>query len=35
MGSSASPEAIKKFDKMRRDKKAKEDKAIREHGSIN
>jgi putative FmdB family regulatory protein len=34
MGDSAGPEAIKRFDKMRRDKKAKEEKAIREHGSI-
>lgn len=33
MGDSASPEAIKRFDKMHRDKKAKEDKAMREHGS--
>lgn len=34
MGDSASPEAIKKFDKMRREKKAVEDKKIADHGSI-
>ena len=32
MGDSASPEAIKKFETMRRDQKAKEDKSMREHG---
>jgi len=35
MGDSASPEAIDKFDKMHRDKAAKEEKSVREHGSIN
>lgn len=35
MGEGASPEAIKKFDKMRREKKAIEEKKIAEHGSIN
>ena len=34
MGESVGPEAIRMFDKMRRDKKAKEEKAIKEHGSI-
>jgi hypothetical protein len=34
MGESASPEAIKRFDKMRRDQRDKEEKAVREHGSI-
>ena len=34
MGEGASPEAINHFDRMRREKRAKEDKAIREHGSI-
>lgn len=32
MGSSASPEAIAKFDKMHREKRAKEDATYREHG---
>lgn len=32
MGSTASPEAIKKFDKMRREQKAKETKSMQEHG---
>ena len=32
MGESASPEAIKMFDKMRREQKAKEDKSMRDHG---
>ena len=32
MGASASPEAIKMFDKMRREQKAKEDKSFRDHG---
>ena len=35
MGESASPEAINHFDRMHKDKAAKEEKAIREHGSIN
>lgn len=34
MGDSAGPEAIRHFDKMRRDQKHKEEKLIREHGSI-
>lgn len=32
MGESASPEAIKKFDKMRREQKAKEEKSKATHG---
>lgn len=32
MGSNPSPEAIKKFDKMRRDQKDKETKTMAEHG---
>lgn len=32
MGAGASPEAIKKFDKMHREKVAKEQKTYREHG---
>lgn len=32
MGESASPEAIKKFDKMRRQRQAKEQKTFAEHG---
>lgn len=32
MGDSASPEAIKMFDKMRRERRAKEEKTFREHG---
>jgi len=35
MGNSAGPEAIDRFDRMHKDKAAKEEKAIREHGSIN
>lgn len=32
MGSSASPEAIKKFESMRREQKTREEKSMREHG---
>jgi putative FmdB family regulatory protein len=32
MGDSASPEAIKRFDKMRREQKDKETKSMSEHG---
>lgn len=32
MGSSASPEAIKRFDKMRREQANKESKTMKEHG---
>ena len=32
MGAGASPEAIKKFETMRRDQRAKEEKSKREHG---
>lgn len=32
MGAGASPEAIKKFETMRRDQKAREEKTMREHG---
>lgn len=32
MGEGASPEAIKKFEKMRREQRAKEEKSQREHG---
>lgn len=32
MGENASPEAIKMFNKMRREQKAKEEKTFREHG---
>jgi hypothetical protein len=32
MGVGASPEAIKKFDKMHREKAAKEAKTFKEHG---
>lgn len=35
MGDSASPEAIDHFDRMHRQKVEKEEKAIKEHGSIN
>lgn len=34
MGEGASPEAIKMFDKMRREKRAKEEKILKEHGSL-
>lgn len=32
MGEGASPEAIRKFDKMRREQKDKETKTMQEHG---
>ena len=32
MGDSASPEAIKKFEKMRREQRAREERSMREHG---
>lgn len=35
MGESASPEAIDRFDRNHKNQKAREEKAIREHGSIN
>lgn len=35
MGGGASPEAVNRFDRVHREQTAKEEKAIREHGSIN
>lgn len=35
MGDSASPEAVARFDKTHKKQVEKEEKAIREHGSIN
>lgn len=34
MGDSASPEAIRRFDRIHREQKAKEERIFREHGSL-